>query len=206
MSPADHPPALPALRVFARGWDFDAWQQDFYPQDLPEDWRLGFYANEFRGVLVPDAVWRQAGAAELADWFGDLAAPFAVYLEINAAVPAERVATLQAALPAGLLQGLVLVAAGFEAPDWGVPVYRDADAAGPAGPRCWRPGREQGDGLGLIELGPNQVPPPRALREQLEAFLQASRGREQATLIVTGSPPSIAAMRDLEVMGQLLGA
>lgn len=69
------------LIVGAYGWDYDAWSGDFYPDDLPVEWRLSYYANEFNGVLVPEPVWRVAGAKQITRWCGDVADGFLFYLE-----------------------------------------------------------------------------------------------------------------------------
>ena len=47
------------IRVGTYGWQWPQWQGRFYPEDLPEDWQLDFYANYFRTVLVPQANWLQ---------------------------------------------------------------------------------------------------------------------------------------------------
>lgn len=39
--------------IGCRGWSYDEWTPDFYPEDLPKDWRFCFYSNEIRSVLVP---------------------------------------------------------------------------------------------------------------------------------------------------------
>jgi hypothetical protein len=39
--------------IGCRGWDHDEWVPEFYPEDLPDDWRFCFYSNEIRSVLVP---------------------------------------------------------------------------------------------------------------------------------------------------------
>ncbi|HKK06173.1 MAG TPA: hypothetical protein VKA50_10035 [Gammaproteobacteria bacterium] len=41
------------LLIGSRGWQHAGWQDSFYPDDLPPEWRLTYYANEFRVVLVP---------------------------------------------------------------------------------------------------------------------------------------------------------
>ena len=48
------------LLIGACGWDHADWQDQFYPDDLPEDWRLGYYSNEYRVVLIPADYWRRA--------------------------------------------------------------------------------------------------------------------------------------------------
>ncbi len=39
--------------IGACGWEHRGWNGGFYPEDLPADWRLGYYANAFRVVLIP---------------------------------------------------------------------------------------------------------------------------------------------------------
>lgn len=40
-----------------RGWDRGDWLQDYYPSDLPPEWRLAYYANDCACVLVPADRW-----------------------------------------------------------------------------------------------------------------------------------------------------
>ncbi len=35
------------------------WLRDFYPSDLPEAWRLEYYANEYRMLFIPTDWWGQ---------------------------------------------------------------------------------------------------------------------------------------------------
>lgn len=55
----------------AVGWAHAAWQGDFYPDDLPEDWQLSFYNTQFRCVYLPPALWKNASDAEVAGWLDD---------------------------------------------------------------------------------------------------------------------------------------
>ena len=49
----------------AADWHHQQWGDDiFYPEDLPEDWYLSFYANEFPVALVENKQWLDADAAE----------------------------------------------------------------------------------------------------------------------------------------------
>lgn len=58
------------LLIGCRGWEQPGWAQTFYPDDLPADWRLTYYANQFRVVLVPPERLVASDAA-LADWVAD---------------------------------------------------------------------------------------------------------------------------------------
>lgn len=46
------------ILVGANGWLHPAWQTSLYPDDLPEDWQLGYYSNEFPVTLLPAAYWQ----------------------------------------------------------------------------------------------------------------------------------------------------
>lgn len=65
----------------ACGWNHQAWLNDFYSEDLPEDWQLGFYSNEFPVVYVPAADW--INVADLSGWTEDVSDSFRFVLEIS---------------------------------------------------------------------------------------------------------------------------
>lgn len=47
------------------GWKHSLWGNEvFYPEDLPTDWYLSFYANEFPIVLVPNKDWFQSSTCD----------------------------------------------------------------------------------------------------------------------------------------------
>jgi hypothetical protein len=77
-----------------------------YPADLPEAWRLAYFANAFRAVLVPGARWQAATLAEIRSWCEDTPLGFRFYLEWDPAVPANSRDTRLAPL-AGRCGGLV---------------------------------------------------------------------------------------------------
>lgn len=37
------------------GWLHENWVGAYYPEDMPEEWRLSFYVNDFNGVLLNDS-------------------------------------------------------------------------------------------------------------------------------------------------------
>jgi len=43
------------------------WQEAYYPEDLPRDWRLDYYANDYSVVLLPSGNWLQEGLQNL-EW------------------------------------------------------------------------------------------------------------------------------------------
>lgn len=68
------------IRVGACDWDHAHWRGSFYPDDLPEDWRLGYYANEFSAVWLPKCRW-QADEADFEQWAEDVPDDFVFYLQ-----------------------------------------------------------------------------------------------------------------------------
>ena len=80
----------PAVVFGAAGWDYDAWQGSYYPEDLPPEWRLTYYANEHRAVLVPARDWAGAPSERWEQWVEDVHAGFRFFLELPR--PAEGLA------------------------------------------------------------------------------------------------------------------
>lgn len=73
----------------ACGWKHQAWLNDFYSEDLPEDWQLGFYSNEFPVVYVPAADWLDVAnldIEDLSEWKEDVSESFRFILEISGEV------------------------------------------------------------------------------------------------------------------------
>jgi len=53
----------------------------FYPDDLPADWRLTYFANAHAAVVVPWSSWSAAGREAIAGWRDDVHDGFRFYLE-----------------------------------------------------------------------------------------------------------------------------
>lgn len=69
------------LSVGAWGWKHPEWENDvFYPADLPADWQLSYYSNEFDVVVVPATYWGADGYGE-EDWLDDVEDDFIFYIE-----------------------------------------------------------------------------------------------------------------------------
>ena len=45
------------------GWQYPQWDDSYYPEGIPEDWRLAYYGNEYPVVLIPAAYWSQGRRA-----------------------------------------------------------------------------------------------------------------------------------------------
>ncbi|MDH3355034.1 MAG: hypothetical protein OEL79_07455, partial [Chromatiales bacterium] len=57
--------------------------QGFYPADLPEDWQLDFYSNEFRAVVIPIHMWQEMSPDKVGEWIDAVHDEFRFYLEAS---------------------------------------------------------------------------------------------------------------------------
>ena len=80
--------------IGAAGWKHAAWLDSFYSDDLPEEWQLGFYSNEFSVLYVPAADW--LNETELADWMEDVSDSFRFILEVPAKILSDKAAFIDA--------------------------------------------------------------------------------------------------------------
>jgi len=71
------------LMIGTRGWNH-ASGGDFYPPELPDDWRFCYYSNNLRSVLVPQETWDSAQRADVAQWLEDSDPEFRFVLELPA--------------------------------------------------------------------------------------------------------------------------
>ena len=74
---------MSVLIPLSYGWEHEAWLTSYYPDDLPEDWRFGYFANEHAGVIVPESVWQNADADQIEEWFDDAHDNFAWVIEVR---------------------------------------------------------------------------------------------------------------------------
>lgn len=80
-------PTRSHLQPVRSGWTPVPDEPLFYPDDLPTEWRLTYFANELTGVLVPRSEWAGASPAALGQWRQDVPVRFRLYLELGAANP-----------------------------------------------------------------------------------------------------------------------
>jgi len=58
--------------VGSRGVSHPAWCEGFYPDDLPLEWRLSYYGNEFRALLLLQDDINSLSCEEVVEWLEDL--------------------------------------------------------------------------------------------------------------------------------------
>jgi len=200
------------LIVGARGWEHPGWKGTYYPVDLPEDWRLAYYANDFRGVLVPAPFWTGDRPPDWHSLAGDTPDPFLFFLELpeepvaqNRAM--ERLPVCAQTLGAGL--GSLLV------PD-AAQGWRDrlgsryhclfALSAAGTGVAHWAPDPTPGEAaqLEVALLSVSALADMRRLRSLIEALVAARAGGPKAMLL-TGWPPDTEALDRLKTLAELMG-
>jgi len=217
--------------IGACGWRHPQWDTSFYPEDLPPEWQLAYYGNEYPVVLIPAGYWtldlekitQQCEESEdrpcfVCEW------PLRVLetepAQIHAALErlGDRVeaimlkpeaepipASLQALRQLAETHAVCLDLPPDAAQDW-----RDVmpELQGGHGVSlCWR-----GDlaDCSCLQYGPLAIArincagqTPRSLRMILEALL-ASAGNRQAVLLFEGDPPDPEIMDQAEVVLNLL--
>ncbi|MEA3638794.1 MAG: hypothetical protein VBE63_02495 [Lamprobacter sp.] len=78
--------------VTCRGWGDLADSDQFYPSDLPEDWRLSYFANDFRATVLPAMLWTRADPREVAQWSEDVPPSFRFAVERRSMQPSPNAA------------------------------------------------------------------------------------------------------------------
>lgn len=180
-------------------WRWPQWNGRYYPDDLPEDWRLSYYANEFETIVLPEDVWR-GREAELEECLADLPSVFAVWLEVRNAAIDDFPVGVESVVGA-LLRGTDHPSLRSRA-DLLVATFND-DVPGLA--RCWTPRGGADRDLAPIGIVTAQsVGTPRQMRTCIEEIARAADGRE-GYLILEGTPPPIELLADAKAIAQLMG-
>lgn len=77
---------LNPIMIGARGWSDVIPGDDFYPEELPSEWRFSFYSNNLRSVLVPRELWPATSRTDVSGWLDDCDPAFRFVLELPAAL------------------------------------------------------------------------------------------------------------------------
>ena len=161
------------LKLACYGWDHAHWAGHYYPDDLPEDWRLAYYANDYGGVLVPAEYCLRD---DIGDWLDEVDEDFRFYFEWpdDAILQTAVVAACEILRPqvAAVLTDQSTLNLNVEV------FYLHADNAEAI---IWRPGQMQSSTVG--ELENIQAVDLRQQRCWLEAFYRAS-GQQAKHLII----------------------
>ena len=198
------------LLLGARDWEHPSWGVDFYPEDLPADWRLSYYANEFQAVMVPTARWMGSSPEDLRQWQEEVPQGFRFYFEVDDGGQVEAwmqhwgepLCDVLASPVCALVATDSLVADSTESACPGSRVYRPASATVRTGVMFVRE-----DGAGdLLCIDGSDVPDLRQLRELVERLVSMpGRDLAPAALIYTGDPVPLVSLEEARTLLQLLG-
>ena len=183
------------LRVGAYGWRHDHWQQSFYEDELPEDWQLTFYANEYSTVLVPASYLDES--RDIEQWCDDVNENFRFYFEWpeQAGADSELLAELMSAdenLGGILLNTSTQLSAGCPVYDWRANNGLD---------KVWQPSHPVKTDLAVFAVEQSDL---RQQRAWLESFVEDSAGKARA-LLVTDPELDIQKLRELKTLVELKG-
>ena len=211
------------INLGAYGWLHQDWKNSFYPEELPADWRLGYYSNEFNTVLVPAFYWQEGYMAGCEDLLDDVHPGFQFFIECDDRIfdtipPSELTDALRSLQPQ--LSGLVFpdVLRMNKALDDRFLVLADSlevEVIGgqsvPGAAKVWRPGNTLVNGqqqarFAIIE---DDLRDLRAVRSKIEPFtrqLQDQRlDKKGATLIVSHPQLQAADLGKLRSVLEIMG-
>lgn len=193
------PNAPKYLSIGACSWAPPAWDKDFYPEDLPGDWRPDYYANEFTCVLLPPDDWAGEESAEsLIEWLDEADARFDVFLS----VPDQAALTaLTEQLPAfeaceHKIRG-VLLAEGLHLPNDNLAVFHDVDQG--------RLSIARNQDAALACLVWRELPNQRALAADIQTLISECEGLQDVWLFVDGPGVQAGHIRDAATIASLFG-
>lgn len=200
------------IETGALGYQHPGWEEDYYPDGLPEDWLLDYYSHHFRFVLLKTQEWLDASEEEVRQWKEDVKESFDFFLSIQATDIDDRLVEQVGMIKAILgeqLRGVVIMQPVMPNSVQSLlaltEVYIDTDTPEslPDGARlCWRKGRESRDCV-MGFLSREDTKDIRTMRAHIQTFM-AVRDPQLAYLVYEGDPPPSQLMQDAQVILQLL--
>jgi hypothetical protein len=83
------------VRLGVLGWEFPAWERDFYPEGMPVEWRLTYFNTQFECVYLRTAQWQHATPDVHSQWAEDTHEHFRFLLQVDkGAARAEAAASI----------------------------------------------------------------------------------------------------------------
>lgn len=194
------------IAVGAVGWDHPGWCDRFYPDDLPPEWRLTYYGNEFLQVLVPETLWlgQPAGCV---GWRDEVDGSFRFVFEISQAM-ADAEESLQSleACAAALRSHLAGVVCWQPVPERAVAALRQVlgESRFVARPGVSEERLAIDGAVACARADSRQAVDLLWLRQLLEALQAHHSAGGHGWLFIEGSPPQIEVLRKAVILQQLL--
>lgn len=192
---------LAELVVGTCGWEHAPWLESYYPEDLPEDWRLNYYANEFGCMVLPAKIWMLVDKETIEQWLEDVDEDFMFFIELPAR---KEDVTASLSTFAGRCAGAILQHGNPD--DWrdvvgDIPVLYSEDTGNL---KCYQHAGQAETVLAWLAAGPGEKIELPALREQIEAGLKVATTR--LAFIIGNEAPAIGNLQNAKVIAELLGA
>jgi len=205
--------AIKTLEIGALGIQHEGWLESYYPEDLPEDWRLDYYSHHFNVALLPVDEWLSVTEDDLAQWTEDVKDEFQFLLaidnkDINTAA-IEQISLIKTILKEHFSGVVVKVSDENLTTELQTlreisPVFADGvKLSGSDLATCWRKQASiENSVLGFItEQDAGNL---REVRACVEAFLAQCQEHGTCYLIFEGASPSTKMMQDTQVVIQML--
>lgn len=203
-----------SVMIGSCGWEHPAWETSFYPDDLPEEWRMVFYSNEFPVLQLPLSRLLDVSAGELDEWLEDGQEGFRLVVELDAELDSRaeaRLLELQQRLMA-----LIITHEKVRIPDSLSPVpclwAPDEDnsceldlQAGHGqvwngeGSPCW------GEQLAVVCVQSRDYQDMKKLKQLLLSCAPALEEGRTLVLLFAGDPPDVELMQKARTLTELLG-
>lgn len=220
----------PEIRVGARGWNFNHWAGEFYPEDLPEDWRFSFYSNDFQTVLVPGHYLAQFALEDWQEWIEDTSKNFWFFIEI-AETDSWKDIEPYLTIFSDKLKGIVVAVEKLDSVDSLATLINKLKRVCPVCLRrvgsavtdqdmetlqscyevneCWNgksdsPSWSYNESFALMLRESTEDNSPETIRQLVEKGLEYIGQRESMLLFFNGSSPRIADLQDARTITELL--
>ena len=218
--------------IGAYGWQHTDWIGEFYPEDLPDEWRLGYYGNEYPVVMVP-ASYLSSDVNEFEEWLEESDDSLRMIVEWPAqGAGRQQVAAAHKALEllsSRVIAIMVPVESDVTEPDY--TIYKELAASYPVCfdvntelreqilpwlaehfandnySVCWRADLNLKQDLELGSVAITRISgeiAPKDLRVLLETIITATDPERHMALIVEGEPPSMQLLTNASIILDLL--
>lgn len=218
--------------IGANGWQHSEWIGDFYPDDLPEEWLLGYYGNEYPVVMVP-ADYLQSDSAVINEWLEESDESLRLLIEWPAGEADETVRSKWNTAVSLLSERIVGILVPLnEAPDdsswtqlqdlakqfpisFDLGAEPDAELEAILSKRfskqnaniCWHGMAEREVDMNTGRIGLCRLSgeiEPKELRRIIQSMVNVSRPERSLVLIVDGQPPDMKLLTNAGIILDLL--
>ncbi len=220
------------ILIGAYGWQHPHWDDVFYPEDLPVEWKIGYYGNEYPVVVVPSSYW-SSKSEQYTEWLDE--SDDALIFVCEWPTPGAKQSDYQQALEgiealgdrvAAVLVPITAMPSEFEwdyiiriagqqkisfdlAPELRAAFIAELTTRLPERDYgvCWNGEQGSQDDIQSGEVGICRIArdrEPKELRLLLETMMATSDNERRLILIVDGAPPDMKLLTNAGIILDLL--